>query len=107
MMRPTRHVFVCTNARDAAVGLPSCGANDGAGLLARLLSERASRGLYREIFITETRCLGICSEAGATVVVYPEAVWYVGVRAEDASEIFAQHLVGGRPVARLLDRRLS
>jgi len=106
-VRPTRHVFVCTNARDPSASLPCCGANGGGVVLARLQEERARCGLYREIFITETRCLGICPEVGATVVVYPEAVWYVGVTASDARELFDEHLVGGRPVTRLLDPRFG
>jgi len=35
------------------------------------------------------------------VVVYPEAVWYGGVRPEDAAEIVEVHLKGGQPVDRL------
>jgi (2Fe-2S) ferredoxin len=35
------------------------------------------------------------------MVVYPEAVWYGNVQAEDAAEIVREHLVGGRPVERL------
>ena len=106
-MKPSRHVFICTNRRDADAGMASCGANDGARVLALLREARAVRGLYREIFVTESACLGVCPEAGATVVVYPEGVWYVGVRAADVAEIFEQHLVGGRPVARLLDPRFG
>jgi (2Fe-2S) ferredoxin len=68
---------------------------------------RAARGLYREIFVTDSACLGVCPEAGATLVVYPEGVWYVSVRPADAREIFEQHLVLGKPVARLLDPRFT
>jgi (2Fe-2S) ferredoxin len=35
------------------------------------------------------------------VVVYPEDVWYAGVRMEDLDEILVEHLVNGRPVERL------
>jgi (2Fe-2S) ferredoxin len=35
------------------------------------------------------------------IVVYPEDVWYAGVRAEDVQEIVESHLLGGRPVDRL------
>jgi len=35
------------------------------------------------------------------VVVYPEAVWYGNVHPGDVEEIVSEHLVGGRPVARL------
>ena len=85
--------------------MPSCGANDGERVLRGLLEARAARGLYREIFITETRCLGVCPELGTTIVVYPEAVWYVGVAASDVTDLFEEHLVGGRPVVRLADPR--
>jgi len=36
------------------------------------------------------------------MVVYPEAVWYGNVKSEDAEAIVAEHLVGGRPVERLM-----
>jgi (2Fe-2S) ferredoxin len=36
-----------------------------------------------------------------TVVVYPEGVWYGGVRTEDVQAIVDEHLIGGRPVERL------
>ena len=46
-------------------------------------------------------CLDQCAR-GVAVVVYPEAVWYGGVTPEDVDEIIVEHVVGGRPVARLL-----
>ena len=106
-MRPSRHVFVCTNRRHADASMPSAEPTAATGVLAGLLDQRAARGLYREIFVTETACLGVCPIAGATVVVYPEAVWYVGVAAGDVAEVFEQHLINGRPVARLLDSRFA
>ena len=45
-------------------------------------------------------CLRVCCH-GPTVVVYPEQVWYGGVRVEDVPEIIERHLVGGVPVERL------
>ena len=42
-----------------------------------------------------------CS-AGATLVVYPETVWYGRVSVDDVVEIIDQHLIGGRPVERLV-----
>jgi (2Fe-2S) ferredoxin len=32
------------------------------------------------------------------VVVYPDDVWYAGVRSADATRIVAEHLQGGHPV---------
>jgi (2Fe-2S) ferredoxin len=36
------------------------------------------------------------------VVVYPEGVWYGRVTEADVNEIVDEHIVGGRPVQRLL-----
>ncbi len=41
-------------------------------------------------------------EHGPTVAVYPEAVWYGGVTAADVDEIVDEHIVGGKPVTRLI-----
>lgn len=45
-------------------------------------------------------CLDACA-FGTSVVVYPEGVWYGGVKAEDVLEIVESHLLGGKPVERL------
>jgi len=36
------------------------------------------------------------------MVVYPENVWYCGVKESDLPEIVESHIVGGVPVKRLL-----
>ena len=36
------------------------------------------------------------------MVIYPEAVWYGGVRKQDLDEIVESHLIGGQPVRRLM-----
>jgi (2Fe-2S) ferredoxin len=36
-----------------------------------------------------------------TVVVYPEQVWYGGVKVSDVAEIVDKHLIGDVPVDRL------
>ena len=46
-------------------------------------------------------CLDAC-ERGVSVVVYPDNVWYGGVTVNDVAEIIEDHLMGGRPVQRLL-----
>jgi len=104
-MKPKRHVFVCTNRRAEDAQMPSCAPNGGMDVLDAFLKERAMLGLFRSVYITQSLCLGICPEKGGTVVIYPDGVWYVGVRADDVREIFAAHIVGGHPVERLIDRR--
>ncbi len=46
-------------------------------------------------------CLDAC-ERGMAVVVYPDAVWYGPVSADDVKEIVTSHVVGGVPVERLV-----
>ena len=41
------------------------------------------------------------SYEGPTLVVYPEGVWYTYLDEADIDEIIDEHLVQGRPVARL------
>jgi len=59
------------------------------------------RGLRRVVRPNKAGCLDQCGH-GATVVVYPDAVWYGGVTPEDIDEIVDEHLIGGRPVERLV-----
>ncbi|MEO7922025.1 MAG: (2Fe-2S) ferredoxin domain-containing protein, partial [Thermoanaerobaculia bacterium] len=46
-------------------------------------------------------CLDQCAH-GVCVVVYPDAVWYGGVKPADVDEIVERHIVGGMPVTRLV-----
>jgi (2Fe-2S) ferredoxin len=95
-----RHVFVCCNARPEGALRPSC-TRDGVSDLHTALQLRAKNaGLGGKVRINKSGCLDQC-EHGPRVVVYPEAVWYGNVRAADAEEIVAEHLIAGRPVDRL------
>lgn len=61
----------------------------------------AERGLKGSVRANQSGCLDQC-EHGPNVVVYPEAVWYGGVTLADVDEIVVAHIVGGKPVERLL-----
>ena len=100
MPRFERHVFVCHNTRPADAPRPSCTADGTSELHTRLKQLAAAAGLGARVRINKSGCLDQC-EHGPMVVVYPEAVWYGGVRPADAAEIVEEHLVGGRPVERL------
>jgi (2Fe-2S) ferredoxin/precorrin-6B methylase 2 len=65
--------------------------------------EVAKRGLLDEVQITTCGSLGVC-ERGPNLVVYPEGVWYSGVRAEDVPELVESHFAQGRVVERLVNR---
>ena len=95
-----RHVFVCVNRREPGNPKGCCAEKGGEEVrdaFKRLLHERGLKGRIRA---NASGCLDQCAR-GVTVVVYPEQVWYGGVRVDDVPEIVEQHLVGGVPVERL------
>ena len=93
------HVFVCHNVRPEGAPRPSCTADGKSEVFTQLQQAAKTAGLTN-VRINKSLCLDQC-EHGPTIVVYPEAVWYGGVKPEDAAEIVEEHLVNGRPVERL------
>ncbi|HOH07004.1 MAG TPA: NADH-quinone oxidoreductase subunit NuoF [bacterium] len=65
-----------------------------------LVKEVALAGLADDVRVVETGSLGIYDK-GVVLVIFPDAVYYVGVKMEDVSEIIAEHLLKGRIVERL------
>ena len=59
------------------------------------------KGLNTEIRAQKTGCMEAC-EAGPSVVVYPEGVFYGKVQLSDVEEIVASHLQNNQPVERLI-----
>ncbi len=100
-----RHVFICTNRRDAADPKGCCAAKDSEPIRDRLKQLTFEAGLRGRTRINAAGCLDQCAH-GVTIVVYPEAVWYGGVRLEDVDELFHEHLLHGRPVERLRLRHM-
>lgn len=101
MLRPRRHLFVCVNQRRPDDPLPCCAARGGWQVYEALRSEVARAGLTREVWVTRTGCMVHCM-TGPTLVVYPDDIWYGAVTPADAAELVREHLMGGRPVERLL-----
>ena len=101
MSKFQRHFFVCQTQRPP-MGKPSCGTRGSAEILMALQEALAGNPeLWGNVTVTSCGCLGPCFD-GPTIVVYPEATWYAGVTADNVKEIIAQHMVGGRPVERLI-----
>ena len=105
-MRFRHHVFVCENRRPADDPRGCCAAKGSEAIRAALKAEIARRGLKKEIRANAAGCLDACAY-GPSIVVYPEGVWYGGVRVEDVPEIVESHLVNGVPVERLRMRKLE
>jgi (2Fe-2S) ferredoxin len=97
----TRHVFICINERAAGDPRGCCADRGGVEVAAAFKRAIHERGLKRIVRANKAGCLDQCA-AGATLVVYPEGVWYARVAVGDVEEIVEQHLIGGRPVERLV-----
>lgn len=94
------HVFVCINERPEGHPRGCCSSKGSVDLHAALKKAAAKAGLKDIVRINKAGCLDQC-EQGATIVVYPEAVWYGHVTLADVDEIVRDHLLDGRPVERL------
>ena len=99
-MEPFRfHVFVCDQQKPE--GVPCCAARGSGQVLEALRREVAARGLVDTVQVTACGSLGLC-EHGPNLVVYPDAVWYGAVTPADVDEIIESHIIGGKPVERLV-----
>ncbi len=90
-----RHVFVCTSGTVCPIE------GDSVKVHARLKELVKQAGLSDRIRINNSGCMDQCGH-GPMVAVYPDNVWYCHVTAGDAETIFHEHLVGGKPVERLI-----
>jgi (2Fe-2S) ferredoxin len=94
-----KHIFICMNQREA--GHPrGCCDSTGQGELQRLFKVKLAQRSIQLVRANKSGCLDQC-ELGPTVAVYPEGVFYGGVRPEDVDEIIESHIVNDKPVERL------
>ena len=103
MQHLERHVFICTNRREPGNPKGCCAEKGSEQIREAFKKELAERGLKGRIRANAAGCLDQCA-LGPTVVVYPEQVWYTVPTVADAHEIIESHLVGGKPVERLIMR---
>ena len=96
-----RHIFFCLNERKG--GEDSCAVHDAQAGFDRCKSRVKAAGLagVGKVRVNKAGCLDRCA-GGPVAVVYPEAVWYTYVDADDIDEIVDAHLTHGRIVERLL-----
>ncbi len=89
------HMFVCTSGDDCPTKA------DVEGYVRYLRGEVVKVGRQGDIRINKAGCFSQCGH-GPMIVVYPENVWYAGVKQEDLQEIVQSHILGGKPVERLV-----
>ena len=104
----THHIFVCCNQREPGHSRGCCDPNGNEKLRDAFKSEIKKRGLKPLVRANTSGCLDQC-ELGPTVVIYPQAVWYGGVKIEDVPRIVAETIVGGRVIEelRISDEQLN
>ena len=83
-----KYVLVCQNA--------DCQSRGSGELLEQLTGKLKADA---DVEVKPYMCFGGC-QAGPNIVLYPQKVWYSGVRQADVDEI-AAHAEGGAPVERL------
>jgi nitrite reductase/ring-hydroxylating ferredoxin subunit/(2Fe-2S) ferredoxin len=89
-----RHLFVCTSGETC----PTQGETEKYVKLLRAAVQKAGR--QSDVRINKSGCFSQCGH-GPMIVVYPEDVWYAGVRESDLEDIITSHIIGGMPVERL------
>ncbi len=100
MPRPARHVFVCSQARPPGHPRGSCAQKGCREVVDEFMTQWQQRQCFAQVAVTATGCLGPCG-IGPSVLVYPEGIMYGNVTKADVSEIFDEHLLGGKVVERL------
>lgn len=101
MKCPKYHIFVCTSCRVNGVQQGFCAKNGAVEIVSRFMEEIEDRDLQAQVMVTNTGCMTVCNQ-GPIVVVYPEGIWYGGVKPDDVDRIMDEHIEGGQVVKDLL-----
>ena len=90
------HILVCTGT--------GCTSSESPKIIAEFEKQLAAQGMDKEAQVVRTGCFGLCA-LGPIVTIYPEGACYTHVTVDDVEEIVSEHIVKGRIVKRLLDRK--
>jgi (2Fe-2S) ferredoxin len=94
-----KHIFICTHLRpDAPEGC--CDPKGGSELQKIFKQKIKDRGLEKTIRANKSGCLDHC-QRGAAMVIYPQGIWYGGVKSEDLDEILEKSILKDEVIARL------
>ena len=84
-LRPLKHILVCTNER---TGERECCSETGSlEIYHDLKNFVKEKGLRSIIWVTRTGCLGFCNKNGATIVIYPDQLWFKEVKKDEVQKI--------------------
>jgi (2Fe-2S) ferredoxin len=100
MKRFEKHIFICENKRPPDDPKGCCADKGGSELKAKFKQRLLELGLKPQVRANTSGCLDAC-EFGASIVVYPDQIWYGGVTIDDVEEIIQSHIINNKPVERL------
>jgi (2Fe-2S) ferredoxin len=101
MSRYDRHVFVCINERPKGHPKGCCLEKGSAEVRDAMKSLLHERGLKNRVRVNNAGCLDACAH-GIAMVIYPEGIWYGGVKLADVPEIVDRTILNGEVIERLL-----
>ncbi|HEY7750910.1 MAG TPA: (2Fe-2S) ferredoxin domain-containing protein [Ignavibacteriaceae bacterium] len=101
MKRFEKHIFVCENRRPEGHPKGCCAEKGSLEVREKFKQRLKELGLNPSVRSNAAGCLDAC-EHGITVLIYPEQVWYGGVKLDDVDEIISSHIIGNKPVERLM-----
>ena len=96
-----KHIFICEHLRpdDSPKG---CCARKGSEQLKNLMKKKLAQKRLNKIYRTNSAgCLDACKH-GATMVIYPQAIWYGHVQGSDIDEIIEKSILNDEIIDRLL-----
>jgi (2Fe-2S) ferredoxin len=108
MAQFTHHIFVCINQREPGNSRGCCDPDGCERLRDAFKKEIKSRKLGPLVRANTAGCLDQC-ELGPTVVIYPQGIWYGGVKPKDVPRILEETVINGRVLEDLLipDEKLN
>lgn len=82
------------------IGMATCGIAAGARDVLRAFSLEITRQKLKNVVLTQTGCMGICSLEPIVEVFLPgkEKVTYIKVDVDKVKAIVSEHIIGGMPV---------
>lgn len=80
------HVFVCTNDRKGE--RKSCADNNSPLVKSKLKDAVYAKGWKGKVRVSTSGCMGLCAD-GSNVMIYPQRIWFAGVRPADVDKILA------------------
>ncbi|MEC7729785.1 MAG: (2Fe-2S) ferredoxin domain-containing protein [Candidatus Neomarinimicrobiota bacterium] len=99
--RYDKHILVCIKERAEEHPRGCCMENGGMDIRKRFVQLVNQYGLKGKVRANKTGCLDVC-EIGPNVVIYPDNIWYTGVKVEDVDEIFERSVLNNELVDRLV-----